>query len=61
MCQYVCVVLICRRVVSCVMFSWVVKVVPQPPEKPAKLEEEGKDNAFQTSVSVCLSFSKGLM
>ncbi|KAM9480708.1 uncharacterized protein cngb1a [Clarias gariepinus] len=31
------------------MFSWVVKVVPQPPEKPAKLEEEGKDNAFQTS------------
>ncbi|KAK2848287.1 hypothetical protein Q7C36_009969 [Tachysurus vachellii] len=31
------------------MFSWVVKVVPQPPEKPTKLEGEGKGNTPQTS------------
>ncbi|XP_053534209.1 cyclic nucleotide-gated cation channel beta-1 [Ictalurus punctatus] len=31
------------------MFSWVVKVVPQPPEKNAKLEEEGKGDTLQTS------------
>ncbi|KAL7870788.1 hypothetical protein SRHO_G00082850 [Serrasalmus rhombeus] len=27
------------------MFSWVVKVVPQPPEKPGKLGDEEKNNA----------------
>ncbi|XP_017563507.1 cyclic nucleotide-gated cation channel beta-3 isoform X3 [Pygocentrus nattereri] len=27
------------------MFSWVVKVVPQPPEKPGKLADEEKNNA----------------
>ncbi|XP_046721282.1 cyclic nucleotide-gated cation channel beta-1 isoform X2 [Silurus meridionalis] len=30
------------------MFSWVVKVVPQPPEKPVKPEEEVKGNTQQT-------------
>lgn len=36
------------------MFSWVIKVVPQPPASPGKLGEEDQTNASTAAVSVCL-------
>lgn len=44
-------ILIC---ISDSMFSWVIKVVPQPPTSPGKLGEEDQTNASTAAVSVCL-------